>query len=539
MGNIQEDITQDKNSQNDSAKADDIIIELLEKHDFFCDQYNDVFMAADRNGAEIVDVESGNRQSSKFKQWLVGWYMKNHDGFILKSSVVEEVAYKAAALARYQDKQPKHLHMRVHRKDDLRGNPTEIYYDLLGGKAVHITNGDWVVTGNMPPVFRRHSHELPQVEPVKSSDRLDDLKKIINIKNDDDWLVTAVYTVTAFIPNQPRPVLLLTGPNGSCKTTAAKIIHRLVDPSVVEAMPLMKDTQEFMRTASRHYLLSYDNASHLSPEVSDNICRAVSGSSSVRRTLYSEEDTIYNVQLPIILNGIDNNLAYREDLLERCLHISLHRVKESERMSESQLYAEFNAMKAGVLGNIFTIIAKAMELYPNIQLKELPRMSDFARMGYAVAEAAGYGGDRFINAYKRVLDKQTELALNSNPVAQAAVFLTSKTGHWEGTASMFLLLNFNGDYEMTEDERNTAQYLRDHTFWPRNASVLGQRLNRAESTLKTLGIEMVHSTDKRPIYKNGQRWLELTDTKWEERLLEKSSRLDNLTEEQQTAICGF
>lgn len=536
MQNTKEESSQDKTLQNDIAKADDIIVELLEKHDFFCDQYNDVFMAVDKNGAEIIEVESSNRQSTKFKQWLIGWYMKNHDGFILKSNIVEEVAYKAAALARYQNKQPKHLHVRVHRKDDLCGNPTEIYYDLLNGKAVHIMSGDWTVTSKMPLVFRRHSHELPQTEPAKSSGRLDDLRKVINIKNNDDWLVTAVYTVTAFIPNQPRPVLLLTGPNGSCKTTAAKIIHRLVDPSVVEAMPLMKDTQEFMRTASRHYLLSYDNASHLSPEVSDNICRAVSGSSSVRRTLYSEEDTIYNVQLPIILNGIDNNLAYREDLLERCLHISMHRVCENERMPESQLYADFNAMKAGVLGNIFTIIAKAMELYPSVQLKELPRMSDFARMGYAVAEAAGYGGDNFIRAYKRVLEKQTEMALNSNPVAQAAVFLTSKTGHWEGTASSFLLLQFNGDYQMSEDERNTAQYLKDNAFWPRNASILGQRLNRAESTLKALGIEMVHSTDKKPVYKNGQRWLELTDTKWKDKQFEK---FDELTEEEKIALCGF
>ena len=48
-----------------------------------------------------------------------------------------------------------------------------------------------------------------------------------------------------------------------------------------------------------------------------------------------------------------------------------------------------------MIGGAFTLLSKAMAIYPHVELNELFRMADFTRWGYAVAEAAGVGDIHF------------------------------------------------------------------------------------------------------------------------------------------------
>jgi hypothetical protein len=48
---------------------------------------------------------------------------------------------------------------------------------------------------------------------------------------------------------------------------------------------------------------------------------------------------------------------------------------------ESQILAEFEQIKPKVLGYIFDVLVKALEIRPSLRLNDLPRMADFALWG--------------------------------------------------------------------------------------------------------------------------------------------------------------
>ena len=111
------------------------------------------------------------------------------------------------------------------------------------------------------------------------------------------------------------------------------------------------------------------------------------------------------------------------------------RISEDERKEESEVWEEFNRDKPKMLGAIFSTISKALTIYPNVKLKKLGRMADFTRWGYAIAEACGIGGEKFLKAYLNNQYKANDEAVSSNPIATAIIRLMEKTQHFEGSAS--------------------------------------------------------------------------------------------------------
>jgi ABC-type glutathione transport system ATPase component len=59
------------------------------------------------------------------------------------------------------------------------------------------------------------------------------------------------YTVTVPLPHIPRPMLQTTGVMGSGKTTAGRVVKRLLDPSVPETV--RADGREFLQKASHSF----------------------------------------------------------------------------------------------------------------------------------------------------------------------------------------------------------------------------------------------------------------------------------------------
>ena len=245
--------------------------------------------------------------------------------------------------------------------------------------------------------------------------------------------------------------------------------------------------------------------------------------------MYTDSDeVIYKVQRPVMLNGVTEILS-REDILDRSIPVSAQRIDRDERLNENKLMNKFNSDKPLILGAIFSILVDTLRIYPNIDLKEYPRMADFAALGFGVAEAmTGYSGDEFIKAYGAIEDRQVATALNASPTAQAAQFLVSKTGSWQGTATDFLNFTFNDGSVATSDDLNIIQSIREQPTWCRNVSALGKSLNRAEATLKSLGIILERGSDGSPIYRNGQRWITLTDINWQNKANNSDSETSDL-----------
>ena len=181
------------------------------------------------------------------------------------------------------------------------------------------------------------------------------------------------------------------------------------------------------------------------------------------------------------INGI-NNVVNRADLLDRSIMIEVLRVNEDMRRELQEVFESFERDRPYFLGAIFDILAKAKEVYPSVKLDKLPRMADFCRWGYAIAEAIEIGkGNVFLQEYKNNRIKQNEEAINADAVAYLVVDLMQDNCKWEGRVSKLLvdlksLAEINGI-------NNNAKVL------PQSPSHLTRRLKAAKSNLESVGIE--------------------------------------------------
>ena len=468
-----------KNSKKkkDASSAAEWLIDAILKSEavLFHDQRNVAYIAYHGNGTKVDRIESKD-----FKDWLHHYHWQ-HKQKPLPRDTDTRVIHTLASRAKYDE--PQHsLSVRVAKNND------ELWYDLNDGQAVKLTTEGWQIVKEPPIMFRRFSHQQPQVHPEKGGD-VHDLRPLINVsdENDDDWLLFLVNLIVAFLPSFPHPILILYGPQGAGKTTPMRIMKKVIDPSVLQGMLLPSKEVEFVQLADHHAFLFFDNLSGLSAKMSDALARASTGDGFSSRELYTnDDDFIRIIQRPIALNGI-NQVVVKPDLLDRAILIKLERIAEGLRVPEDEFWQVFESVKSGLLGAIFDVLAKAMAIYPNVELKETPRMADFTRWGCAIAEAAGYSQEQFLKAYRDNIKRLDYEAIEANPVARAVILLMrqSDDDQWQGTPAE--LLNELKDLlpELGLDEKNR--------YWPKDPVWMSRRLNEVQVNLGAIGLVIEHS----------------------------------------------
>jgi hypothetical protein len=288
--------------------------------------------------------------------------------------------------------------------------------------------------------------------------------------------------VTLFIPEIAHVILVLHAPKGSAKSTAQTLIKMLVDPSKPQLLTIHNDRQEFIQQLAHNYICYYDNVKQVPDWLSHEVCKAVTGVGQTKRKLFTdEEDIIFEYKRCLGFNGI--NVALTEpDALERSLMIDLEAIKEENRRLEAEVLAESYELRPRLLGYIFDILVKAMQIKPTIQLAKLPRMADFTVWGEAIARAMGYKDMEFLNAYKGNIGTQNVEAIENSMLGQAILkwfgnlTIDPKTRLWEGaTAEVLEVLNRRAEeYKINVRSKE----------WPKSANSFTRRLKTIVPSLK-------------------------------------------------------
>jgi hypothetical protein len=440
--------------------------------ELFHDQYNDTYIAYYGDGSSVAKISS-----KVTKLWLIRYAYINLKS-IPSTDTINRVLQSLSARAYFEGRGYSLDVRSVHNSDGL-------WYDL-GERVVRITKKGWEVPDEVPLAFKRFPHQKKQAVPV-SGGSLKLLLKYINVKNESDQLLFLVYLVAAFIPNFPHPLLILHGAQGAGKTTPMKLMKELIDPSELGGLSAPKNIESFVQTISHHSFMFYDNLSTMPEWFSDALARAATGDSFSKRELYSDDDdVIYRFQKTISLNGI-NQVVYKSDLLDRSILLNLERISPENRKESQVFWAEFELDRPLILGAIFDILAKTLTLYPTVKLDKLPRMADFARWGYAIAEASGYSGEAFIRAYSMNIAVQHDEAIEANPVAQTIVEFVRDCSTWEGTpAELYNILTPIAFRLQISQSRS----------WPKDAARLGRALTSVAPNLLAKDIELERSRGK-------------------------------------------
>jgi hypothetical protein len=230
-----------------------------------------------------------------------------------------------------------------------------------------------------------------------------------------------------------------------------------------------------------HWFLPFDNVSYINEETSDTLCRAITGGGIPQRRLNTNsEDAIFIFQRCIAINGI-NNAATRADLLDRSILVELVRIAESDRKELSEIISNFENDKADILGGIFDTAVKAVNIFPTVKLKNLPRMADFARWGYAIGESLGEGlGEIFLTEYTGNRQIQNDEAIANDPVATLIVEFMKNRREWTGLYSAL--------YRQLADIAEPCGVNVKHKSFPANAIGLSKRITAIKSNMENVGI---------------------------------------------------
>jgi hypothetical protein len=441
----------------------------LEGAVLFHDQFDEPYIAYKGDGRKVSKLSS-----NEFKQWVTRmcWHRYHK---VLSPQITNNMIQLLSGIARLDG--PRHvLNVRLTRDDSA------IWYDCGNGQpAIRISMDGWRLVTKPPILFKRLSHQRAQVMPSSDGD-LGGLANYVNIHSENDWLLFQVYLVAAFIPDFPHPLLILHGPQGSGKSTPMRVMKELIDPSAIRGISAPKDIQSFVQLASHHAFLFFDNLSSLPTWLSDALARASTGDGFSKRKLYTDDDdVVYTLQRTIAINGI-NQVITKPDLLDRSILIKLERIQSGQRISEKEFWQLFEIDRPAILGAIFDVLSKALKRYPEVKLTSMPRMADFASWGYAIAEAIGYRGQDFLDAYKANIAIQNDEAIEASPVAQAVIALMDTEHSWEGTAADLLVkLNLIA-FKLSLDQ----SYI-----WPKGPVWLTRRINEVQTNLSARGITIL------------------------------------------------
>ena len=458
------------------------VIKLVEDNvvEFFIDE-RDKSWAVTKEGYFPI-------RSSKFKRLVNKWYfeafqqgMSNDTWYNALPTIESKSEFGTKTKGKIK------LSTRIADKDD------KIYYQLGGNKAVEVSKNGWEIIDE-PVVFRSFAHQKRQINPKVST--INDIRRFLkycNIEEDDDKNLILIWLAVSFIPNIPRAMLVSHGSQGSGKSTFFELLKDIIDPSEAGILSKPRDKSELSQQLNHHYFTVYDNLSLLPDWMSDELCRAVTGSGNSKRQLYTDdEDIFYSYKRVIGLNGI-NVVATNPDVLDRSILIELQRITEDKRRTERVLKTEFENDKPYILGAIFTILSRAIKIKESIENQKkkllLPRMADFALWGYCVAEAMNIGGVRFLQAYQQNAKEKNYQVIEGNPVATAIIEFMNEKEEWKGTAS-----------ELLESLNEQAVKLKLNTTtrdWPKAANALSRRLNILKVNLQEVGIEYIATQENK------------------------------------------
>lgn len=399
-----------------------------------------------------------------------------------KAAPAQAIADVLTTLEGYAAAEPEvQLHLRVAADGD------DVLVDLgdPDGTVIRVSPGSWTVETDRRdgPLFERTTltHALPI--PERDGD-VDELRQLINV-SDRDWPLLLAWLVAALIPDIDHPIALLTGQQGTGKSTAARILTSLVDPSGAPLRRMPRDEDAWAVAASGSWVVCLDNLSAIPAWLSDALCRAVTGDGDVRRRLYSDGDLyVLSYRRVLMLTSIDTG-AIRGDLADRLLAIELEPITREGRRTARELASAVNEARPRILGGLLDLVAAVLAALPEARqtLVERPRMADFAELLAALDMVRGT--DTLQQYAQGAMDLAASVVDTDQVASAVAVFAASHT-FWRGTAT-----------ELLEAINQATPIERRDRSWPKDGTRLSGRLRRVVPALAEIGIHVEFIQTKR------------------------------------------
>ena len=438
----------------------------------------ELFHDAGGNSYATVEVEGHLEtwplKSPRFGQWLLKRFYLD-TGKAPGAQALTDARATVTARAMFEG-ETRFVSRRIARHQDA------VYLDLCNERweVVEITAAGrrTLPSSSVPVKFLRQNNAAPLPSP-EDGGTVESLWPLLNVQSEEDFRLLVTWLIGTLNPDGPFPVLVLQGEQGSAKSTTVRVLRSVVDPAVEPLRAPPRDERDLAIAASGNWVPALDNLSGVRPWLSDALCRLATGGGFATRELYSDDrEVLFSQKRPVILNGIDS-LAVAGDLRDRSLVIELPPIPSAKKRTEREFYLELEAVRPKVLGALLDAVSAALRNLDRVELRELPRMADFAVWISAAEEALPWELGAFMPAYTGNRLEADELALDSDPLAVAVRDLMANRQGWGGTATeLYAVLA-----ELVDED------VRRSKSWPAAPNTLSNRMKRIAPALRKAGIE--------------------------------------------------
>jgi hypothetical protein len=205
---------------------------------------NGVFYATYKTGKGHVETQ--RTRGSSFKRFVINRFF-GATGRSLSSSQLDD----AINLAEAKTNEESHdVRVRV------AGTPDEIFLDLGDNnwKVVRVTKDGWDVLpyDGESCVFLRPDGMLPLPEPDPSGS-LEDLRAFVN-GSKEEFVKVCGFILACLHPCGPYPALLISGTQGSAKSTLSRFLIALIDNRKTKLSGLPKGEDDLLVAAQHRHL---------------------------------------------------------------------------------------------------------------------------------------------------------------------------------------------------------------------------------------------------------------------------------------------
>ncbi|MER7903342.1 ATP-binding protein [Streptomyces sp. NPDC095614] len=460
-------------SEDEKTPAREVITEYAQSH-FRYFRTTEGTVYAQRLGHPVARPIRSQGTTGSHRQELMVDLFKDGVG-VFNGTSLKEALDLIEALALSEDVQPTHIRV-------APGFDGATWLDLGrdDGQSVRIHPNGWEIKVPDPRevCWRRTqlTGELPMPARDTEGKGIDQLLRLTNFATADTESLALAWLIGCLGPSVPVPAPFLTGPQGAGKSTAGRMLVRIIEGMTGDLRRAPKDEENLITAVAAGWVTALDNLSHLAPDLSDLMCCIVTGAESIKRALFSDGDVVRSrYRRPLLLTGIDVGVI-RPDLAERLLPLRLERPRV--RRTEAELWREFEEALPAILGSLLDLTVKVRAAEADIP-SDL-RMADFAHLCAQFDTATSL---RALPAYRGSLDELNDDVIEGDLLAQTV--LKHAAGLAPGTetrmtSSEWLHL-LSGLYS-GDDCRPLPK------GWPTTGKVLSDRLKRLQPTLAARGV---------------------------------------------------
>jgi hypothetical protein len=265
------------------------------------------------------------------------------------------------------------------------GDDRKITLDLANsdGECVEITAEGWRVTDTVPcAFFRTKSSPLPV--PVNDNPKpgdstaFDTFRQLLNLNSPANWDAALTWLTNALRPTGPCPILVIEGPALSGKSTLARLLASLIDPSPEQLTNLPPRAEKIRQLAANRHVLAFDNIGRMSP--------------AKAATLSELSETVESSHPLILVRATGDTTPLPDNLARHSLTVTLDAPAQLRTFYDLQ--REFDQSRPVILGSLCTAVWNALQRFPETAKETYQRLPDAtAWTKAATASAAAGSGD--------------------------------------------------------------------------------------------------------------------------------------------------